>query len=76
MKSRGHYEWMRQQAEGLKEQHKPEPPKTNWAPGSVEWQAEQEAKSKAQIEAAAVEGTAGSSPSGPLCVFRSNVITD
>ena len=65
MKSRGHYEWMRQQAEGLKEQHKPESPKTNWAPGSVEWQAEQEAKSKAQIEAAAVEGTAGSSPSGP-----------
>ena len=48
MKSRGHYEWMRQQAEGLKEQHKPEPSKTTWAPGSVEWQAEQEAKSKAR----------------------------
>jgi hypothetical protein len=26
-----------------------------WAPGSVEWQAEQEEKRKAQIEAAAVE---------------------
>jgi hypothetical protein len=65
MKSRGFYELMRRRAEELKQQPKPEPPKTNSAPGSVEWQAEQEAKRKAQIEAAAVEGTAGSSPSGP-----------
>jgi len=43
----------------------PEPRKTHWAPGSAEWQAEQDAESKAQIEAAAVDGTAGSSPSGP-----------
>ena len=65
MKSWGHFEWMRRKAEALNEQHTPEPPKPEWAPGSLEWQAEQEAKRKAQIEAAAVEGTAGSSPSGP-----------
>jgi hypothetical protein len=56
---------MRRQAQELKQQREPEPRKAQWAPGSLEWQAEQEAKGKAQIEAAAVEGTAGSSPSGP-----------
>jgi hypothetical protein len=65
MKGWGHYEFMRRMAEARKEQHTPELPKPEWAPGSLEWQAEQEAKTKAQIEAAAVEGTAGSSPSGP-----------
>jgi predicted phage terminase large subunit-like protein len=65
MESWGHFEWMRRQAQELKQQREPEPPKPEWAPGSLEWQAEQEAKRKAQIEAAAVEGTAGSSPSGP-----------
>jgi predicted phage terminase large subunit-like protein len=65
MKSWGFYEFMRRKAEELKQQREPEPPKPEWAPGSLEWQAEQEAKRKAQIEAAAVEGTAGSSPSGP-----------
>jgi hypothetical protein len=55
MKGWGYYEWMRRQMQALKEQRKPQPPKTNWAPGSVEWQAEQEEKRKAQIEAAAVE---------------------
>jgi len=65
MKSWGSYELMRRQAQELKQQREPEPPKPEWAPGSLEWQAEQEAKRKAQIEAAAVEGTAGSSPSGP-----------
>ena len=65
MKSRGFYEWARQKAEALKAQPNPEPRKIIWAPGSAEWQAEQEAERKAQIEAAAVEGTAGSSPSGP-----------
>jgi hypothetical protein len=54
---------MRRQAQELKQQREPEPRKAQWAPGSLEWQAEQEAK--AQIEAAVVEGTAGSSPSGP-----------
>jgi hypothetical protein len=44
MKSWGFLEWARQQVEALKEQRKPEPPKTNWAPGSVEWQEEQERK--------------------------------
>ena len=65
MKSWGLYELMRRQAQELTQQREPEPRKTHWAPGSAEWQAEQEARSKAQIEAAAVEGTAGSSPSGP-----------
>ena len=65
MKSWGIYELTRRQAEELKQQREPEPRKTYWAPGSLEWQAEQEAKTKAQIEAAAVEGTAGSSASGP-----------
>jgi hypothetical protein len=56
---------MRRQAQELKQQGEPEPRKTHWAPGSVEWQAEQDAERKAQIEAAAVEGTAVASPSGP-----------
>jgi predicted phage terminase large subunit-like protein len=43
MKSWGYYEWVRQTAEALKEQHEPELPKPSWAPGSMEWQAEQEA---------------------------------
>src|SRR6201988_1097550 len=34
MKGRGHFEWMRRQAEELEQQHEPEPPKANWAPGS------------------------------------------
>ena len=55
MKSRGLYELMRRQAQELKQQREPEPRKTHWAPGSVEWQAEQEEKRKAQIEAIAVE---------------------
>ena len=65
MKSWGLYELTRRQAQELKQQPEPEPRKTHSAPGSVEWQAEQEAKTKAQIEATAVEGTAGSSPHGP-----------
>ena len=65
MKSWGYYEWLRRQAQELKEQREPEPRETPWAPGSVEWQAEREAKRKAQIEAAAVEGAVGASPSGP-----------
>jgi len=41
MKSEGHYEWMRQRAEAIKEQHKPQPTKPALAPGSMEWLAEQ-----------------------------------
>jgi hypothetical protein len=51
MKSRGLYELMRRQAQELEQHREPEPRKTHWAPGSVEWQAEQEEKTKAQIEA-------------------------
>ena len=46
MKGWGHYEFMRRMAEARKEQHTPEPPKPEWAPGSLEWQAEQEAKTR------------------------------
>jgi len=56
MKSRGLYELMRRQAQELKQQREPEPHKTHWAPGSLEYQAEQEEKTKAQIEADAGEG--------------------
>src|SRR3984893_14771597 len=41
MKGEGHYEWMRQRAEAIKEQHKPQPTKPTLAPGSMEWLAEQ-----------------------------------
>src|SRR5438874_1335452 len=30
MKGEGHYEWMRQRAEAIKEQHKPQPAKPAW----------------------------------------------
>jgi hypothetical protein len=56
MKSWGLYELMRQQAQELKQQGEPEPRKIHWAPGSLEYQAEQEEKTKAQIEADAGEG--------------------
>ena len=55
MKGWGHYEFMRQQAQKLKQQGEPEPLKTQWALGSLEYQAEQEEKKKAQIEADAGE---------------------
>ena len=42
MKHWGFIGWMRQTGEALNEQRKPEPLKTNWAQGSVEWQEEQE----------------------------------
>ena len=41
MKSWGHYEWMRRRAQELEEQRKPQPVKTVFAPGPMEWQAEQ-----------------------------------
>ena len=44
MKGWAYYELMRQQAQELKRQGEPEPRKIHWAPGSVEWQAEQESK--------------------------------
>jgi hypothetical protein len=52
MKSRGFYEWARQKAEALKEQHKPQPPQHQWAIGSMEWEAEQR-KKEAELAAAA-----------------------
>jgi hypothetical protein len=38
----GFYEYYRQLAQELEEQRKPQPVKTVWAVGSMEWQAEQE----------------------------------
>jgi hypothetical protein len=37
MKSWGLYELMRRQVQQLEQQGEPEPRKTHWAPGSVEW---------------------------------------
>jgi hypothetical protein len=45
MKGRGYYEWLRQEAQTLQQSVKPDPPKTNFAPGSVEWQAAQDKSS-------------------------------
>jgi predicted phage terminase large subunit-like protein len=39
--SQGYYEWLRRKAEALKQQGKPPPAKTVYAPGSMEWLAEQ-----------------------------------
>ena len=55
MKNWGYYEWLRREAEKLQPTVKPEPPKIIYAPGSMEWQEEQERKKKAQIDAAAVK---------------------
>jgi hypothetical protein len=48
MKGSGIYEFYRQKAEALraeKERGEATPSKTNWAPGSMEWQAEQDKSS-------------------------------
>ena len=37
----GHYEYMRQRAQQLQQRDKPQPTKTVWAIGSMEWLAEQ-----------------------------------
>ena len=42
MDSWGFYELIRRQAKAAEEQRKPQPPKTVFARGSMEWQAEQE----------------------------------
>jgi hypothetical protein len=44
--SQGHFEWMRQRAEKIQQRNKPPPPKIVFAPGSMEWQAEQEKASR------------------------------
>jgi predicted phage terminase large subunit-like protein len=55
MRNWGYYEWLRGEAEKLKPSAHPEPPKTVYARGSMEWQAEQEEKRKAEIDAAAMK---------------------
>ena len=49
------HEHIRRELEKLKPTVNPAPPKTIYARGSMEWQAEQEEKRKAQIEADAAE---------------------
>jgi hypothetical protein len=41
MKSWGHYEYMRQRAQELEQERMPQPVKPVFAPGSMEWLAEQ-----------------------------------
>ena len=41
MESEGIYEFYRQEAEAAEQRRKPQPAKTVYAPGSMEWQAEQ-----------------------------------
>jgi hypothetical protein len=55
MASWGFYELTRRQAQAAEERRKPQPAKTVFARGSLEWQAEEERKKEAQLAAAAVE---------------------
>jgi len=52
MKNQGYYEWLREEAGGIKEREKPQPAQPNWAIGSMEWEAEQR-KREAELAAAA-----------------------
>jgi predicted phage terminase large subunit-like protein len=47
----GLYEYYRQRAQELEEQRKPQPVKTVWARGSMEWQAEQEKADRTAVSA-------------------------
>ena len=55
LKNAGYYEWLRLEAEKYKPSANPQPLKTIWARGSMEWQAEQEEMRMAKIDAAAVK---------------------
>jgi hypothetical protein len=55
MKHWGYIGWLQQTAAALKEQSKPEPPKTVWAKGSMEWYEEREGKREAELAVAAAE---------------------
>jgi hypothetical protein len=55
MKGWASYELARRRVEELKQRPPPQPPKKNWAPGSVEWQAEQDKMKSAPIPAAPAE---------------------
>jgi hypothetical protein len=50
MRSWGSFELARQRAQALEEQRKPQPAKTVWAIGSMEWLAEQEKAAKTSGE--------------------------
>jgi predicted phage terminase large subunit-like protein len=49
MKSRGYYDWLRQKAEALEGQNKPQPTKPAFAIGSMEWEVEQMKKREAEL---------------------------
>jgi predicted phage terminase large subunit-like protein len=46
--SQGYFEWLRQKAQALKQPEKPPPPATIYAPGSMEWVAEQQKRNETQ----------------------------
>jgi len=52
------WDWLREAAEAverMRTQNKPEPPKTNWAIGSMQWEEEQRKRREADRAAAAAE---------------------
>jgi hypothetical protein len=55
MNSWSSYEATRRRVEELKRQPEPQPPKPNWAPGSVEWQAEQDKMKSGPVPATPAE---------------------
>ena len=57
----GIYEYYRQRAQELEEQRKPQPVKTVWAIGSMEWQAEQEKAGQTAVSNPAPLPIAGTS---------------
>jgi predicted phage terminase large subunit-like protein len=56
MNSWGIFEATRRRAEELKQRPEPQPPKKYYAPGSLEWQAEQDKMKSAPVPAALAEG--------------------
>jgi predicted phage terminase large subunit-like protein len=60
----GLYEYYRQCAQEIEEQRKPQPVKTVWAPGSMEWQAEQEKAVRTAASALEPRSLAGDPAAG------------
>jgi len=57
-KDQGYIDWLREAAEAverMRTQNKPEPPKTNWAIGSMQWEEEQRKRRETDRAAAAAE---------------------
>ena len=57
-KDQGYIDWLRDTAEAaerIRMQNKPEPPKTTWAVGSMQWQEERRKRREADLARAAAE---------------------